>query len=81
MWDEGIERNWSLESETVIVGMREWRERIPGQPWPRLKRRWTGFWARREPSCSRMWRWPARRGISAVAGRMIASGAPGAGVG
>ena len=29
MWDEGIERNWSLESETVIVGMKEWRERHP----------------------------------------------------
>ena len=29
MWEEGIERNWSRESETVIVGMKEWRERHP----------------------------------------------------
>ena len=30
MWDEGIESNWSLGSEVVIVGMKEWRERHPG---------------------------------------------------
>ena len=29
MWDESIESNWSLESKTVIVGMKEWREQHP----------------------------------------------------